>query len=56
MNEPMGWGRALVWGTLIVVGLLGLLVMAYFAFEDIIRATSLSRTEIVMIGCCAAST
>ena len=36
MNEPMGWGRALVLGTVIVVVLLGLLVVAYLAFQDII--------------------
>lgn len=38
MNEPMGWGTALIWGTAIVVVLLGLLVVAYLAFQDIILA------------------
>ena len=39
MNEPMGWGTALIWGTVIVIVLLGLLVVAYLAFQDIILAT-----------------
>ena len=36
MSEPMGWGAALIWGAVIVVVLLGLLVAAYLAFQDII--------------------
>jgi hypothetical protein len=39
MNEPMGWGRALIWGTVIAVVLLGLLIVAYLAFQDIIIAS-----------------
>lgn len=39
MNEPMGWGTALIWGTVIVALLLGLLVVAYLAFQDIILAS-----------------
>lgn len=39
MNEPMGWGTALIWGTVIVASLLGLLVVAYLAFQDIILAS-----------------
>jgi len=39
MNEPMDWGTAIIWGTVIVVVLLGLLVMAYLAFENIIIAS-----------------
>jgi len=39
MNEPMGWGVALLWGTVIVVVLLGLLIVAYLAFQDIIIAS-----------------
>jgi len=39
MNEPMGWGTALIWGTVIVIVLLGLLVVAYLAFQDIIIAS-----------------
>ena len=39
MNEPMGWGTALIWGTVIAVVLLGLLVVAYLAFQDIIIGT-----------------
>jgi len=39
MNEPMGWGKALLWGTVIVLVLLGLLVVAYLAFQDIIIAS-----------------
>jgi cytochrome c-type biogenesis protein CcmH/NrfF len=39
MNEPMGWGTALIWGTVIVLLLLGLLVVAYLAFQNIIIAS-----------------
>jgi hypothetical protein len=39
MSEPMGWGTALIWGTLIVLFLFGLLVVAYLAFQDIIIAS-----------------
>jgi hypothetical protein len=39
MNEPMGWGAALIWGTVIVLVLLGLLVVAYLAFQNIIIAS-----------------
>jgi len=39
MNEPMGWGTALIWGTVIVVVLLGLLIVAYLAFQNIIIAS-----------------
>jgi len=39
MDEPMRWGTALIWGTVIVVILVGLLVVAYLAFQDIILAS-----------------
>ena len=39
MNDPVGWGKALIWGTVIVAVLLGLLVVAYLAFKDIIMAS-----------------
>ncbi len=39
MNDPVGWGKALIWGTVIVAVLLGLLVVAYLAFQDIIMAS-----------------
>jgi len=39
MSEPMGWGTALLWGTAIVVVLIGLLVVAYLAFQNIIIAS-----------------
>jgi hypothetical protein len=39
MSEPMGWGKALILGTVIVLVLLGLLVGAYLAFHDIIIAS-----------------
>ena len=39
MNEPMGWGTALIWGTVIVALLLGLLVVAYVAFQNVIIAS-----------------
>ena len=35
----MGWGTALIWGTVIVLLLLGLLVVAYLAFQNIIIAS-----------------
>jgi hypothetical protein len=35
----MGWGAALIWGTVIVLVLLGLLVVAYLAFQNIIIAS-----------------
>jgi hypothetical protein len=39
MNESMGWGKALILGTVIVLVMLGLLVAAYLAFQDIIIAS-----------------
>jgi hypothetical protein len=39
MNEPMGWGKALILGTVIVVVLLGLLVAAYLVVQNFIIAS-----------------